>query len=222
MQLTTWTRRAAGLTAVIGLVLSGGALLSPASADGGGSKGTRSLAAVLAADGSDFDKNPFDYDILDNAIGAVLAADDESPVAVLADGNVALTAFLPNDRAFRLLAKDLLGRKPRSEQKVFADLAAALGVETIEQVLLYHVVPGATIDYRTALESDGATLNTALNPTGPPTITVDVKRFLWWRYVTLVDADPDDRNPIVVHPNINKGNKQIAHGIHRVLRPANL
>ena len=41
-------------------------------------------------------------------------------------------------------------------------------------------------------------------------------------FVRLVDADPDDRNPLVVQPNINKGNKQIAHGINRVLRPLDL
>ena len=31
--------------------------------------GTRSLAALLAKDGSGFDKNWSDYDILDNAVG---------------------------------------------------------------------------------------------------------------------------------------------------------
>lgn len=49
--------------------------------------GTRSLAALLAKDGSGFDKNWSDYDILDNAVGAVgavLAAKPKSPVAVLA------------------------------------------------------------------------------------------------------------------------------------------
>ena len=38
----------------------------------------------------------------------------------------------------------------------------------------------------------------------------------------LVDADRNDRNPFVVQPNVNKGNRQIAHGIDRVLRPVNL
>ena len=48
----------------------------------------------------DFD-NPYDYDILDSA------------VAVLADGTVPLTAFLPNDRAFKKLAQDVLGGRTR-------------------------------------------------------------------------------------------------------------
>ena len=48
------------------------------------------------------------------------------------------------------------------------------------------------------------------------TVKVDV-RFLF--AVTLVDADPSDANPWVVRANLNRGNKQIAHGISRVLRP---
>ena len=43
-----------------------------------------------------------------------------------------------------------------------------------------------------------------------------------WYRVTLVDADRNDRNPAVVKFNINKGNKQIAHAIDRVLRPVDL
>ncbi|HSU34244.1 MAG TPA: hypothetical protein VLJ88_01160 [Propionibacteriaceae bacterium] len=45
---------------------------------------------------------------------------------------------------------------------MFRALASALGVETIESVLLYHVVPGATVTYRQALKSSGAVLSTAL------------------------------------------------------------
>jgi len=115
--------------------------------------GTRSLAALLAKDGSGFDKNWSDYDILDNAVGAVLAAKPNSPVAVLADGNVPLTAFLPTDRGFRRLAHSLTGKWYHSEKKVFTKLAGTLGVDTIESVLLYHVVPGATMTYRQALKA---------------------------------------------------------------------
>ena len=135
----------------------------PASAHTGTpSTGTRSLAALLAKDGSGFDKNWSDYDILDNAVGAVLAAKPNSPVAVLADGNVPLTAFLPTDRGFRRLAHSLTGKWYHSEKKVFTKLAGTLGVDTIESVLLYHVVPGATMTYRQALKANGAVLQTAL------------------------------------------------------------
>lgn len=219
---TRTTRALTAMASVAGLALGATALASPAEARSShGTNGTRSLAEVLAADGSGFDKNPFDYDIVENAALAVIAADTDnnSPVRLLTQGDVPLTAFLPNDRAFRLLAGDVLGTERRSEAEVFEDLAG-LGIETIETVLLYHVVGGSTIDYRTALRSDGASLTTAAEGAAP--LTVDVKKLWWFRYVTLVDADPDDRNPVVVRPDINKGNKQIAHGIDRVLRPFDL
>jgi hypothetical protein len=188
----------------------------PASAHTGShSSGTRSLAELLAKDGGGFDTNWSDYDILDNAVGAVLTAKPNSPVAVLADGNVPLTAFLPTDRAFRRLAHSLTGKWYRSEEKVFTKLAGTLGVDTIENVLLYHVVPGATITYRQALKSNGAVLQTALSRA-----TIKVKVRCW--VVALKDNDPNAGNPIVVRPNLNEGNKQIGHGINRVLRPVDL
>ncbi len=181
--------------------------------------GNRSLATVLAADGNRFDRNWDDFDIVDRAVRTVLGAKPDSPVKVLAKGGTTLTAFVPTDRAFRLLVNDLAGRTDRTEKQVF-DAVAGLGVDTVENVLLYHVVPGARVPYRTALKSDGAELTTALSGAGP--VKVDVRRFLFWKYVSLVDADPNDQNPAVNVKNINKGNKQIAHGINRVLRPADL
>jgi uncharacterized surface protein with fasciclin (FAS1) repeats len=178
--------------------------------------GTSSLATLLAADGAGFDRNPNDFDIADNAVQAVLKAKPSSAVAVLADGTVPLTAFLPTDRAFRRLATDLTGRHYRGEERVFTALATELGVETIESVLLYHVVPGATLTYRQALRADGARLTTALSGA---TIRVDVVRCA---SIRLIDADPNDANPYVVQRNLNRGNVQIAHGINRVLRPVNL
>ncbi len=209
-------RRLTALAA--GLVLTAGAALitaAPADAHSKHRLGQSSLAALLAKDGSGFDKNWNDYDILDNAVRAVLTADPKSPVAVLADGSVPLTAFLPTDRAFRRLASDLTGKSYSSESAVFADVAS-LGIPTIENVLLYHVVPGKTITYRAALRSNGAKLSTALSGSS---ITVSVRNCI---FVKLVDADPDDANPYVVQPNLNRGNRQIAHGIDRVLRPVDL
>lgn len=210
------------IAAAIGLSVIGLAQ-APASAGGhhgGHNTGTRSLAAVLAADGDTFDRNWKDYDILTQAVGAVLAAKPSSPVSVLADGTVPLTAFLPNDRAFRLLALDQLGTWYRSESKLFAALAGALGIDTIESVLLYHVVPGVTIDSRTALKSDGARLDTAL---AGASITVDVlsKRC---RLIRLIDTDRNDPDPILKPSalDINRGNRQIAHGALLVLRPIDI
>jgi uncharacterized surface protein with fasciclin (FAS1) repeats len=175
--------------------------------------GTTSLAAVLAKDGQKFDSNGRDFDIVEAAAYAVLAAKPKSPVGILADGTKKLTAFAPTDNAFRKLVKDLTGTTYKSEAKVFKKVAG-LGVDTVETVLLYHVVPGATIDAKTALKSNGAKLETALGTT----LKVKVMN----GKVMLVDKDPDASNATVIIPDINKGNRQIAHGINRVLRPANL
>ena len=179
--------------------------------------GTRSLAEVLTSDGNTFDHNPYDYDIVTQAVLAVLAAKPDSPVKVLTDGTVPVTAFIPNDRAFRILVKDISGKWIRSEKGVF-NAVAGLGIDTVETVLLYHVVPGATNTKKQALRANGAKLTTAQGGT----ITVKVKHFCWFRYVKLVDNDTNDRNPTIVQFNINKGNRQIAHGINRVLRPVDL
>ena len=180
--------------------------------------GTTSLASVLLADGDTFDRSWSDHDIVTQAVLAVLADDPTSPVAALTDGTVPLTAFLPDDRAFRILAADLTGSWERTEAGVFADVAS-LGLDTVEAVLLYHVVPGATIDSATAVASDGAVLTTAQGGT----FTVDVlsKR---GAVVRLVDGDPTDRDPLLDRRrlDLNTGNVQIAHGIRFVLRPLDL
>lgn len=210
-------------TATLALALTT-ALVAPAAAQasgsGSGATGTTSLASVLTADGNQFDRDWYDYDIVTEAVLAVIAADvdADSPVRLLTDGSVPLTAFIPNDRAFQVLVKDLTGRWVRTESEVFAAVAS-LGIDTVEDVLLYHVVPGATITARDALRSDGAQLTTALGPT----IGVKVpSRFL--PIIVLRDQDPNDVDP-VVSPfalDINRGNAQIAHGITFVLRPADL
>ncbi|MGN6635789.1 MAG: fasciclin domain-containing protein [Oryzihumus sp.] len=188
---------------------------SAATAHAATPSGTRSLAAVLTSRGYAFDHNWHDYDILTHAVLAVLAAKPGSPVKVLTDGTKPLTAFLPDDRAFRRLAQDLTGRELSSEQAVFDALVKKAGVNTIESVLLYHVVPGATIDAATARHSDDAHLGTAL---AGATVTVDVDG----RRISLVDKDPNAANPAVTVPDVNQGNRQIAHGINRVLRPLDL
>ncbi len=179
----------------------------------------RPLAQLLLADGNTFDRNWYDYDIVTEAALAVLAAKPSSPVGVLTKGDVALTAFLPNDRAFQVLARDLTGSWIGSEQRVFGALAERVGIDAIEQVLLYHVVPGVTIDSRTAVRSDHAVLTTAQGGT----ITVDVI-YPRWSIVRLVDLDRNDADPYL-NPwalDLNRGNPQIAHGITQVLRPADL
>ncbi len=210
-------RRTLTALATAGVVVGAGLVAAPAAQ--AAPSGTSSLAALLASDGDTFDRNWYDFDILDQAVGAVLAAKPSSPVGVLADGTVPLTAFVPNDRAFQVLAKDLTHRWYGSEQQVLTALAGAVGIDAIEQVLLYHVVLGATIDSATALASDHAVLTTAQGGT----FRVDVlsKRFA---LVQLRDQDPNDINPFLIRRqlDLNAGNVQIAHGISFVLRPADL
>lgn len=218
MSVSTLTKRLAGAGVAIALAAGAAAAVAPGAA-ARDTLGNRSLATVLAQDGNRFDTRSGDFDILDRAVRTVLEAKPNSPVGVLARGNVRLTAFLPTDRAFARLVDDLAGRQERTEAEIFAAVAG-LGVDTVEDVLLYHVVPGSRVLYHQALKADGAELTTAL--TGAAPLEVDVRHFLFFRFVALVDADPNDRDPAVNVRNINKGNKQIAHGIHRVLRPADL
>ena len=179
--------------------------------------GTKSLAAVLTADKSGFDRNGRDYDILTAAVLAVLKAKPSSPVGVLTDGRTALTAFLPNDRAFQRLVADIQHSRRLPGEKAAFTAVAGLGINTVESVLLYHVVPGATINRKAALKADGAKLKTAAGAT----VKVDVYGH-WHKRIKLVDADRSDRDPRVIRFDLNKGNRQIAHGIDRVLRPIDL
>jgi uncharacterized surface protein with fasciclin (FAS1) repeats len=213
MSLRT-TRSLAALA--VTAVAAGSTLAAPGVAQAS-SLDDRSLATVLAADGNHLDRNWDDFDVLDKAVHAVLAADPSSPVAVLADGDTRLTAFLPTDRAFRRLVLSLTGKRPATERATLRAVTSVADAATLEKILLYHVVPGQPITYREARMADGARLGTALGPK----IRVNVLRH---RVVKLRDRDLDDANPRVLRSlkDLNRGNKQIAHGINRVLRPIDL
>ena len=199
------------------LALGAGAVLATAPA-ASAAQGNRSLAKVLTSDGNRFDKRSGDFDIATEAVLAVVKAKPGSPVAVLADGKTRVTAFVPTDRAFKALVFDLTGTWYYKERKAFA-AAASLGIDTVETVLLYHVVAGKTLTAGTVLDADGASVPTAQG--GSVTVDVlDPTRGV----VRLQDADPDDVDPTTIPRllNLNKGNKQVAHGINYVLRPVDL
>jgi hypothetical protein len=204
----------------LALAASGAALAAPAAT--AAPTGTTPLSDVLLADGDTFDSNKWDYDIVTQAALTVIdATGGDTDVALLTQGDVALTAFIPRDVAFYRLVKDLTGSWPSSEKDAFA-VVASLGVETVEKVLLYHVVPGGPIDSAAALGADGARLATA---DGGNTFKVNVIIRPKGSFgIKLVDNDPDLRNPWVIKTqlDINAGNKQLAHGISRVLIPVNL
>ena len=77
-------------TATLALALTT-ALVVPAAAQasgsGSGAAGTTSLASVLTADGNQFDRDWYDYDIVTEAVLAVLAAEPASPVGLLTEGS---------------------------------------------------------------------------------------------------------------------------------------
>ena len=206
------TRMAAfGAAAVVGI--TGLAAAPAASAE---DMGTTSLAAVLTSGETKFDRDYRDYDILTAAVLAVLEAKPNSPVGALADGSIPLTAFIPTDGAFKKLVKNLTGERPKSEAKTF-ETVAGLGIDTVETVLLYHVVPGATIDSSAAIAAPWNTkLPTALEG---KVITVRVNQDR--PSITLIDYNKKLPNAKVKlsQVDINKGNMQIAHGITEVMMP---
>ena len=212
-------RRLGVIATTLGLAATAAVAAAPAATASGTAPGTRSLAAVLTSDGNRFDRNWYDYDIVTEAVLAVLANKPASPVGLLTDGTVPLTAFIPNDRAFQVLAYDLTKKWPTTEEKTFEALVAAAGVDAIEQVLLYHVVPGAAITKKAAVNANGASLTTAQGG------TIGVR--VYNKYLPIVelrDKDTNDVNPFL-NPralDLNAGNAQIAHGIVFVLRPLDL
>ena len=210
-------RRVPALLAASALAL--GAVQATAPAASAKADGEDSLAALLTSDGNTFDKNKNDFDIVTEAALAVVAAKPDSPVALLADGSKRLTVFAPTDQAFRKLAQDLTGQKIRSEKKIFDALVELAGVDTIETVLLYHVVPGKTLTSNKVLKANGARLTTAQG--GKITVKVRTKPSV---SITLKDRDKNAQDPKVILKaiDLNKGNKQVAHGIDRVLRPIDL
>lgn len=202
--------RAVAIAAAAGLAAAPLMMASPAQA----APGTTSLGEVLLDDTvkgePSFDSNGRDFDILTAAVLAVLGDNADSPVKVLLDGETTLTAFIPTDSGFERTAGDL-GITAKNEGNLTGKLVDALGVSTIEQILLYHVVPGVKINAKAAAASDGAKLEMA----NGQTVRVNVKK----DGIFLQDKNRDLANPKVVVTNINKGNKQIAHAINRVLLP---
>jgi uncharacterized surface protein with fasciclin (FAS1) repeats len=180
-----------------------------------------SVVDVLAADGQKFDTSWSDYDIVERAALTVLGAKPSSAVGALADPNATLTVFAPTDRAFRILVQDLTGVRPATEAGAFNKLVKAVEglvgkkktIDTIEAILLYHVVPG-NVPSSVALTLDGARVETASGATFKVIVDTSVR---------LADKDHNARNARLVldRLDIAAGNSVI-HTVDRVLRPINL
>ncbi|MEO5964953.1 MAG: fasciclin domain-containing protein [Candidatus Limnocylindrales bacterium] len=205
----------------ISLALVGAALVTAAAVPVASAAGPKTIASVLN-DGSGFDTNWYDYDILDTAVNAVLAADAQSPLWAVTDPDTAFTVFAPNDRAFQVLVASLTGKWYGTEAGVTNALIAALGggktaLATIQNVVLYHIVPAGRVDFATAKTLSGQAVPTALGP------TIKFRYYSWINTLVLGDKDPNAINPWVVNSkrDIDAG-KSIIHGISLVLRPMDL
>lgn len=186
-----------------------------------------SVLDVLEADGNTItnDGNWYDFDIVEAVARAVVGAKgvNGTTVAALANPDAALTVFAPNDRAFQVLAYQLTGKWYWTETGVVNGILAKLGtgaVDTLESVLLYHVVGGkATFADAKAAVLAGKSFTTVLGPTIKP------RYYSWINTLVLVDKDTDDANPWVINSKRNiltSNGKSIIHGIALVLRPVNL
>jgi len=182
-----------------------------------------SVLDLLEADGTAFDGNWYDYDILEAAARVVVDGKAGTKVAALADPTASLTVLAPNDRAFQVLAYDLTGKWFGTEEGVLNGIAGAItnGLQadledTLEAVLLYHVID------RKATFADVKSLSgKSVGTVGGGSI--GIKYYPWLNVVVLRDADTNDANPWVVNSkrDIAVGNS-IVHGISLVLRPIDL
>ena len=151
-------------------------------------------------------------------IGTIAAGDENFDILEAALGATGLdtvftspgdyTVFAPTDAAFVDLASNTLGLDVagKTETEIAVMLVETLGVETLSNVLKYHVRDGAaTVN---ELQQEG-TVSTLL-----PGATIDVNG------VTLVDLDPDVENPDFITGLTDIGaTNGIIQAIDRVLMP---
>ncbi len=173
---------------------------------------------ILADADGEFDRNRYDFDIIGEVVKAILDPSNEvtsqlGAAAQVVDGGI--TAFLPNDRAFQLLAWDLTGKWIRDESNIIPAILSVVDLQTVNTIVEYHVIAGATIDSAAALQADGVSLTSVMGAS----FTVDVlnqKRAL----VRLIDNDRNDWDPFLVRSKLdNVASNGIWHGISQVLRP---
>jgi uncharacterized surface protein with fasciclin (FAS1) repeats len=169
----------------------------------------QSIAGIVSASGGEFDRNPYDFDIL---LNAVIAAD---LAAALDDSTADLTVFAPNDKAFIRTARDL-GYHGYSEEGAFSYIVAALTelgggdpIPVLTNILLYHVSAGSK--YAKQVSKSGG-IDTLL---GGATILPARS--------TLLDNDPDLKDARIIWRASNiKASNGIIHTISRVMIPVDI
>lgn len=184
---------------------------------------TNSFLAALTASYNDpttsADNNPYDFDIVTKAV-LVTGAD-----ATLASLDT-FTLFAPNDRAFEVLADrlGLLGPRHRygrtvDEKMVTEKLVEALGVDTITEVLLYHVFPQAKVTGADVLAGPFFQRLTMAN--GQRLGVAVLSRSARFPLIALLDRDGRFLNDRVVKSKIDvvETENTVVHGISDVLLP---
>lgn len=181
--------------------------------------GTTSLQDAIANDGNQFDTNWGDFDIATEVTKTVLDAKPTSALSAVKNGHLALSAFIPTDRAFRKFVKDLSGMKPVTEQATYAALVTHASTDQLERLMLSQIVPNATLTVRKLRLMNGAVLTTMSG--------TEIKVRVWrHRVPRIVIAHSDRTNQyawlLFFKRNLNKGNLQVAQGVDRVIRPVDL
>ncbi len=211
--------------AVAGTALVAGAALAGAPAASALSTAeTSSFLGQLTASYNDptvsNDGNPYDFDIVTKA---VLVTGADATLASLES----FTLFAPNDRAFEQTALRLgllpsgykVGAKV-DEGAVFAAVAG-LGIPTVTEILLYHVLPGAKVVGADAVKLPifGTKLTMA---NGQKLGVTNLTRIFRTPTLILTDRDGRSFNDFVVKSKIDvvKTDNAVVHGVSDVLLPA--
>jgi uncharacterized surface protein with fasciclin (FAS1) repeats len=211
--------------AIAGTALVAGAALAGApAANALSTEETNDFLGQLTATYNDptvsSDGNPYDFDIVTKA---VLVTGADGVLASLDN----FTLFAPNDRAFEQTALRL-GLLPKGykvgakvNETVVFNAVAGLGIPTVTNILLYHVVPGKPVLGADAVKLPifGTKLTTALP--GQKLGVTNLTRI--FRTPTLILTDNDGRlvNDFVVKSKIDvvKTPNVVVHGISDVLLP---
>jgi uncharacterized surface protein with fasciclin (FAS1) repeats len=200
-------RRPSNLRASNGIIQTVDRVLRPIDLDAPVPPLANIVETVIAVSGGEgFDDNRADYDLLRDALVATGLA------GAVADSQD-ITVFAPTDAAFIALAADL-GFTGDDEAGAFGYIAELTGFVAasepglLDDVLLYHVSPGA----RTEAE---------LNAAGPLATLLDGATVEVSHSVVL-DGDANDDDGTIVNPKDLAASNGIIQTVDRVLRPIDL